>query len=52
MVFANFSSLIPIFKTCFAIGIEKLIHFSIFYPKQVNCLSNFSASSFMIWLYS
>ena len=39
---------LPIFVTCFSIGTEKFMYFSVFSFKQLNCTSNSSASSLMI----
>ena len=47
MVFVNSFPFLSILVTCFSIGTEK-VFFAVFFPKQVNCPSNYSASSIMI----
>ena len=47
MVFGISSQFLPISVTCFSIETEKVMYLSVFSLKQVNCSSNFSASSFM-----
>ena len=48
MAFVIYSSFLPILLTSLSIGTEKVMRFSVFSPKQVNCLLNSSASSVMI----
>ena len=42
------SQSLPILLNSFSFGTEKIMYFSVFSPKQVNCPSNSSASSNMI----
>ena len=48
MFFVISSPFLLIFVTSFSVGTVKVIYFSVFSSKQVNCLLNSSASSFMI----
>ena len=46
--FVNSSPFLSILVTSFSIETIKVMYFSVFSPKQVNCFSNSSANSFMI----
>ena len=47
MLFVIFPPFLKILLTSFSVGTEKFMYFSVFSPKQVNCHTNFFASSFM-----
>ena len=48
MVSVTSSPFLSILVTSFWIGTEKIMYFSVFSYKQVNCFSNSSANYFMI----
>ena len=48
MFFIIPSPFISILVTSFSIGTVKVMYFSVFSPKQVNCFLDSSAKSFMI----
>ena len=45
IAFVSSDPFLSILLNSFFIGVENIMNFSIFSPKQVNCRSNFSASS-------
>ena len=47
-VFVISYSFLTILVTSFSIGAVKVIYFSVFFPKQVNCFLKSYANSFMI----
>ena len=46
--FITSSAFVSILVISFCIGTDKVMHFSVFFPKQVNCFSNSSTNSFII----
>ena len=48
MAFVISSPFLSVLLTSFSIGVETVMYFSVFSPKQFNCPLNSSASSFVI----